>query len=58
MNARIATPLLDAPASSGAGTTSHLAARLHGLRSSAVRYLLAHAKAPGMISFPGGLPAP
>ena len=58
MNARIATPLPDPPASPAAGTTSHLAARMHGLRSSAVRDLLAHAKAPGMISFAGGLPAP
>jgi len=58
MNARIDPPLLDTPARHATGTTSHLAARLHGLRSSAVRDLLAHARAPGMISFAGGLPAP
>lgn len=62
-----ASALADAPARLRADATAHpqtplagvrIATRMHGMRSSAVRDLLAHAKVPGMISFAGGLPAP
>ena len=57
-DAREARDDQDAPDAHAPHASPRLAQRMHGVRSSAVRDLLAHAKAPGMISFAGGLPAP